>query len=81
MYACISETGRGFFAEVCGGENRPPTFRDPPPLSLASRSESGKHTLAVPSVRVYAGSWIWSSENTLLLSKSVRRLAHSLMTR
>jgi hypothetical protein len=80
MYACISETGRGFFAVVCGGENRPPTFRDPPP-PLASRSESGKHTLAAPSVRVYAGSSIWTSENTLLLSKSVRRLAHSLMTR
>jgi hypothetical protein len=81
MYAYISETGRGFFAVVCGGENRPPTFRGPPPPPYRSRSESGKHTLAAPSVRVYAGSSIWTSENTRLLSKSVRRLAHSLMTR
>jgi hypothetical protein len=31
MYACIHETERGFFQGVCGLENRPLTFRDPPP--------------------------------------------------
>jgi hypothetical protein len=30
MYAWVYETGRGFFAEVRGRENRPLTFRDPP---------------------------------------------------
>lgn len=30
MYACVRETGRGFFEGVCGKENWPPTFRDPP---------------------------------------------------
>jgi hypothetical protein len=33
MYACIRETGAGFFGGVCRQENRPPTFRDPPPLT------------------------------------------------
>jgi hypothetical protein len=31
MYACTHETGRGFFKGMCRLENRPPTFRDPPP--------------------------------------------------
>jgi hypothetical protein len=30
MYACISETGSGFFEGVCKQENRQLTFRDPP---------------------------------------------------
>ena len=37
MYACICETGRGFFAGVCRLEDRPLTFRDPPPLRLTFR--------------------------------------------
>src|SRR5215218_4724221 len=31
MYACFLETGRGFFGVVCRSEDRPLTFRDPPP--------------------------------------------------
>src|SRR5215218_7221416 len=31
MYACFLETGRGFFGGVCRSEDRPLTFRDPPP--------------------------------------------------
>jgi hypothetical protein len=34
MYACINETGRGFFEGFRRSEDRPPTFRDPPPPLL-----------------------------------------------
>jgi len=30
MYACFLETGRAFFAGVCGEGNQPLAFRDPP---------------------------------------------------
>lgn len=93
MYACIRETGGEFFAGVFRQENRPLTFRDPPPhpairgwfyasnhcvwgfspqrifihcpnsCALATSCGVVKHTLAAPSLRVYAGSWIRRSEN------------------
>jgi hypothetical protein len=31
MYACIRETGRGFFEEVCAPSNASANFCDPPP--------------------------------------------------
>jgi hypothetical protein len=34
MYACIPETGRGFFEGVCRRENRLRTFRDRPHSSI-----------------------------------------------
>jgi hypothetical protein len=37
MYACIRETGGGFFAVVCEQEYRPLVFRDPPPPLIFSR--------------------------------------------
>src|SRR5215217_8085072 len=39
MYACILETGRGFFEGVCAPGNASAYFRDPPPL-LDSRIAS-----------------------------------------
>jgi hypothetical protein len=33
MYACAHQTAGGFFAGVCGKEDRPPTFRNPSMLS------------------------------------------------
>src|SRR5215217_5059377 len=39
MYACILETGRGFFEGVCAPCNATAHFRDPPPL-LDSRIAS-----------------------------------------
>jgi hypothetical protein len=38
MYACIRETGRGFFEGLCRLEHQPPTFRDPPPLAIRKSS-------------------------------------------
>ncbi len=40
MYACIHGIGSGFFAGVCRVEDRPLTFRDPPP-PLVERTTSG----------------------------------------
>src|SRR5215203_5196487 len=37
MYACILETGRGFFERVCTPSNATANFRDPPPPSLKRR--------------------------------------------
>jgi hypothetical protein len=37
MYACILETGRGFFEGVCTPGNATANFRDPPPPSLKRR--------------------------------------------
>jgi hypothetical protein len=37
MYACVHQTGRGFFAGACRSEDLPPTFRDPPPPLCRSR--------------------------------------------
>jgi hypothetical protein len=37
MYACIRRIGCGFFEGVCRLENRPLTFRDPPPHHTALR--------------------------------------------
>jgi hypothetical protein len=56
MYACILETGRGFFEGV-----RPPGsaiahLRDPPPPLLDSRIDSVRHALVAPTGRVCAGS-------------------------
>jgi len=34
MYACILETGRGFFEGVCAPSNRTARFHDPPLPSL-----------------------------------------------
>jgi hypothetical protein len=31
MYACIRETGRGFFEVVCASSNATANFHDPPP--------------------------------------------------
>jgi hypothetical protein len=43
MYACILEIGRGFFEGVCARENRPLTFRAPPPPPLAQEEGSGTY--------------------------------------
>ena len=40
---------------------------------LAIGEGAGKHTLAAPSVRVYAGSWIRTSENSYLPGTSVNK--------
>jgi hypothetical protein len=45
MYACNRETGRRFFAGVCRREDRPLTFRDPPPrfvLKLRSHRKASQ---------------------------------------
>jgi hypothetical protein len=39
MYACIHKISGGFFEGMCGLEDRPLTFRDPPPtLAFANGS-------------------------------------------
>jgi hypothetical protein len=40
MYACILETGRGFFEGVCPPSDATAHSRDPPPPPLNSRSVS-----------------------------------------
>jgi hypothetical protein len=40
MYACIRETGRGFFARVCTPCNATAIFRDPPPPRHTKEPES-----------------------------------------
>jgi hypothetical protein len=62
MYACIRETWSGFFEGVCGLEDRPLTFRDPPPR-CGSRVGPGRHALGALSFRVYAESQLWTFEN------------------
>jgi hypothetical protein len=46
MYACILETGRGFFEGVCPPSTTTAHLSDPP-LPLDSRIDSGSHALAV----------------------------------
>jgi hypothetical protein len=43
MYACIHETEAGFFEGVCRLEDRPLTFRDPPPPRRRSRMVLCQH--------------------------------------
>jgi hypothetical protein len=38
MYACIRETGRGFFEGVCAPSDATAIFRDPPPPRNAQRT-------------------------------------------
>jgi hypothetical protein len=40
MYACIHETGRGFFTGVCTFSNTTANFHDPPPSPDNSRIDS-----------------------------------------
>jgi hypothetical protein len=54
MYACVPETGRGFFEGVCTPSNATAYLHDPP-LPLDSGIDSGRRTLAAISVRAYAG--------------------------
>jgi hypothetical protein len=39
MYACIRETGRGFFEGVCPPSNATANFHDPPPPLSAKEPE------------------------------------------
>jgi hypothetical protein len=54
MYACILETGRGFFGGVCTPSNTTAYLRDPPPPPLDSRIDCERRALAIPMVRFYA---------------------------
>jgi hypothetical protein len=47
MYACICETGSGFFVGVCRLEDRHLIFHDPPPL-LRCRSGGEDEFLRTP---------------------------------
>src|SRR5215211_3928201 len=52
MYACVHETGDGFFKGVCTPSSTTAHPHDPPPAALDSRTDSERHALAVPSVQV-----------------------------
>ena len=58
MYACFCEIVGGFFAGVCRLEDRPPTFRDPPPPLLHSRINPGRYALVTVQVGVFGDLWI-----------------------
>jgi hypothetical protein len=47
MYACVLETGRGFFKGVCAQSNATANLRDPPHLSLDSRIGSGRYSFPI----------------------------------
>jgi hypothetical protein len=44
MYACVLETGRGFFEGVCAPGNASAYFRDPPPPCYSRMVRVGVHT-------------------------------------
>jgi hypothetical protein len=64
MYACVPETGRGFFEGVCTPSNATAYLHDPP-LPLDSGIDSGRRTLAAIAVRAYAGPGKAPFENPL----------------
>jgi hypothetical protein len=62
MYACISETGCGFFAGVCAAGHRLPFSCDPPYPGI--RELTLEDPPSCRTVWVYAESQAWPSGNT-----------------
>ena len=68
MYACIRETGGGFFGGVCEQDNRLLTFRGPPPPLGDSR--------IVPSEPQHLSVALLGAQLPIVVDRQCRRPSH-----